>query len=143
MIRPSRETTAFRDHPLAHRIAGKRVLIAEDDADIRKMLRIVLEAVGAVVSEAGSRKQTIAALQASALDAVVLDWNLAGATGDLVLADVTTLSPPFTAPILLISGDERVRASAAHNTLKIAVLVKPFLPIDLVAALGDLLAAAS
>ena len=143
MIRPSRETAAFRDHPLAHRIAGKRVLIAEDDADIRKMLRIVLEAVGAVVSESGSRKQTIAALQASALDAVVLDWNLAGATGDVVLADVATLSPPFSGQILLISGDERVRSSATPDTVKIAVLVKPFLPVDLVAALGGLLAAAS
>jgi DNA-binding response OmpR family regulator len=135
-------TAAFRDHPAARHLVGKHVLIAEDDADIRKMLRIVLEQVGAVVSEAGSAKQTFARLQDGGLDAVVLDWNLAGATGDLIFAEIATLSPPFTAPILVISGDPRVTATAVRGAPRIAVLLKPFLPVDLVADLGALLSAA-
>lgn len=136
-------TAAFRDHPFARRIAGKRVLIAEDDADIRKMLRIVLEAVGAVVSEAGSLKQTIGQLQGAAVDALVLDWNLGGTTGDRIFVEMATLSPPFTGSILVISGDQRVSTAALPETPRTAVLLKPFLPVDLVAALGGLLASPS
>ena len=136
-------TAAFRDHPLARHLVGKHVLVAEDDADIRKMLRIVLEAVSAVVSEAGSPKQTIARLQGASTDVLVLDWNLAGATGERILEDITTLSPPFTGPILVISGDQRVTALTPRDTRKSAVLLKPFLPVDLVAALGGLLAAST
>jgi CheY-like chemotaxis protein len=132
-------TAAFRDHPFARRITGKRVLIAEDDADIRKMLRIVLEAIGAIVSEAGSLKQTIGQLQGAAADAVVLDWNLGGTTGDRMLSEIATLSPPFAGSILVISGDQRVSAAALPETVRTAVLLKPFLPVDLIAALGGLL----
>ena len=133
-------TAAFRDHPSARRIAGKRVLIAEDDVDIRKMLRIVLEAVGAAVAEAGSLKQTIAQLQGATVDALVLDWNLGGTTGDRLFAEIATLSPPFAGSILVISGDQRVSTAAVPETPRTAVLLKPFLPVDLVAALGGLLA---
>jgi DNA-binding response OmpR family regulator len=135
-------TAAFRDHPSGRHLAGRSILLADDDADIRKMLRVVLEAVGAVVSEASSRKQTIARLQDGGVDAVVLDWNLAGMTGERILADISTLSPPFTGPILIISGDQRVEAMAATGAPTIAVLLKPFLPVDLVANLGALLATA-
>jgi DNA-binding response OmpR family regulator len=134
-------TTAFRDHPFSRHLSGKHVLLAEDDADIRKMLRVVLEAVGAVVSEAGSPKETIARMQDD-VDAVVLDWNLAGATGERVLADISDLSPPFSGPILIISGDQRVAAVADRGPLTVTVLLKPFLPVDLVASLGGLLAPA-
>jgi CheY-like chemotaxis protein len=136
-------TAAFRDHPFARRIAGKRVLVAEDDADIRKMLRIVLEAVGAAVSEAGSLKQTIGQLQGVAVDALVLDWNLGGTTGDRIFAEIATISPPFAGSILVISGDQRVSTAALPKTPRTAVLLKPFLPVDLVAALGGLLASPS
>jgi DNA-binding response OmpR family regulator len=132
-------TAAFRDHPFARRLAGKRILIAEDDTDIRKMLRIVLEAVGAVVSEAGSLKQTIGQLQGAAVDALVLDWNLGGTTGDRLFAEIATLSPPFGGSILVISGDQRVSTAALLETPRASVLLKPFLPVDLVAALGGLL----
>jgi len=133
-------TAAFRDHPSSRHLAGKRILVAEDDADIRKMLHVVLEAVGAVVSEAGSPKQTIARVQ-DGVDAVVLDWNLAGATGELVLAEMSCLSPPFSGPVLIISGDQRVTSTAEHGPLRFTVLLKPFLPVDLIASLGGLLAA--
>lgn len=135
-------TAAFRDHPAARHLAGKRVLIAEDDADIRKMLRIVLEAVGAIVAEAGSPKQTIARVQDGSLDAVVLDWNLAGATGERILSEISTLSPPFTGAVLVISGDQRVTEVAERHLPRLAVLLKPFLPVDLVANLGALLTTA-
>lgn len=133
-------TAAFRDHPFARRITGKRILIAEDDADIRKMLRIVLEAIGAVVSEAGSLRQTIGQLQGTGVDAVVLDWNLGGTTGDRIFAEIATLSPPFAGSILVISGDQRVSTTTLPETSQTAVLLKPFLPVDLIATLGGLLA---
>lgn len=131
-------TAAFRDHPFARCIASKRVLIAEDDADIRKMLRIVLEAIGAVVSEAGSLKQTVAQLQGGGVDAMVLDWNLGGITGDRIFAEIATLSPPYAGSILVISGDQRVGTAELPEAVRTAVLLKPFLPVDLVAALGAL-----
>lgn len=132
-------TAAFRDHAFARRIAGKKLLVAEDDADIRKMLRIVLESIGARVSEAGSLKQTIAELQGADVDAVVLDWNLAGTTGDRIFAEIAALSPPFAGAILVISGDQRVGTAPVSNRSRTAILLKPFLPVDLVAALGALL----
>lgn len=144
MTRSSKGTAAFRDHPASHHVAGKRILLAEDDADIRKMLRIVLEAIGAVVSEAGSLAQILDELQASRrADAIVLDWNLAGTTGDRVFAEMAALSPPFAGSILVVSGDQRVGATVRPSGARTAVLLKPFLPVDLVAALGGLLDSSS
>lgn len=131
---------AFGDHPLARHLAGKKILLAEDDADIRKMLRIVLESIGGVVSEAGSLKQLIAELQGTDVAALVLDWNLADTGGERIFADITALSPPFAGAILVISGDQRVGSMALPAAGRTAVLLKPFLPVDLVAALGALLA---
>lgn len=143
MTRSSKGAAAFRDHPASRHVAGKRVLLAEDDADIRKMLRIVLEAVGAVVSEAGSLSQVLAELQAYSVDTIVLDWNLAGTTGDRVFAEISALSPPFAGSILVVSGDQRVSTAVRPSGARTAVLLKPFLPVDLVAALGSLLDSSS
>ena len=73
------------------------------------------------------------------MDGLLLDWNLGGTTGDRIFAEIATLSPPFAGSILVISGDQRVSTAALPETPRTAVLLKPFLPVDLVAALGGLL----
>jgi DNA-binding response OmpR family regulator len=136
-------TAAYSEHPAARRIAGKRILVAEDESDIRKMLRIVLEAVGAIVSEACSATEVLEVLRGSTIDLLVLDWHLGGLSGDRVLSDIAGWKPPFEGRVLVVSGDQRVTGTIAPASTKVSVLIKPFRPVDLVAAIGSLLADAN
>jgi DNA-binding response OmpR family regulator len=127
----------LRDHPAASRLTNKRIVVAEDDGEIRKMLRIVLDGVGAIAVEAASGAAASAAARAARTDAVVLDWHLAGqAAGDLV-AEISAIDAAHPARILIITGDPRVATRLAQSQRGPAVLLKPFLPVDFVVALAD------
>lgn len=60
-------------------LAGKRILIVEDEALIAMMVEDMLAALGAaVVAAAATLEQALAACESVACDAAVLDVNLGG-----------------------------------------------------------------
>jgi CheY-like chemotaxis protein len=130
----------LREHSAAKRLAHATVLVAEDDVEIRAMLRTVLTSVGAVVLESASVADTLVLLRDRSVDAVVLDWHLAGAAGDTVLAALEAIRPGLAKSVLVVTGDPRVEIRPEIAAAGVSgVLLKPFLPIDLVAALADTL----
>jgi two-component system phosphate regulon response regulator PhoB len=60
---------------------GSRVLVIDDDPDIREMVTVMLEAVGLVVSSAGSAEEALARIQEHPFELLVLDWNLPRMSG--------------------------------------------------------------
>jgi two-component system, OmpR family, KDP operon response regulator KdpE len=58
-----------------------RVLVVDDDSQIRRVMRTTLDAQGYEVTEAGSGERALVFLQTEKYDLVLLDINLPGKTG--------------------------------------------------------------
>ncbi len=58
-----------------------RVLLVDDDQDIREVVGAMLDAVGLTVDAATSAEEALERVRAEKFDLVVLDWNLPGMTG--------------------------------------------------------------
>ncbi len=116
---------------------GARILVVEDDAPIRRFLRIALEAEGHVVSEAATAREGIrlAALENPAL--LILDLGLPDADGLTVLRAVREWSQ---LPVLVLSvrSEEAFKVEALDAGAQDYV-TKPFGAGELVARLRALL----
>jgi two-component system nitrogen regulation response regulator NtrX len=88
------------------------VLIVDDEKNIRRTVRMVLEGEGFTVEEAGSAEEALARLPDVSADALLLDVQLQGMSG-LEMLDALRKTPVDPAPIVvMISG---------HGTLADAV----------------------
>jgi len=109
-----------------------RVLLVEDDADLRRALARYLSRQGWTVGEAADTAAALEALGRGSYDAVVSDAQLPGTTG-MALHGQLGVGPRF----VLISGDAgspEVQAFRARTG--VVVLQKPFELEALAAALG-------
>ena len=101
-----------------------RILIVDDEAPIRRFLRVALEAEGYGIIEAGTARQGLAMVAREAPALVVLDLGLPDADGLSVLRDLRGWSQ---GPVLILS----VRADEAGNVEALDAgaqdyVVKPF-----------------
>ncbi|HJQ33563.1 MAG TPA: ATP-binding protein [Pyrinomonadaceae bacterium] len=72
----ARTTTERATSPRSDSLAGRRVLLVEDEPDTRDMLKAVLEAEGASVVAVGSASEAWDALEAAGYDVVVSDIGM-------------------------------------------------------------------
>jgi CheY-like chemotaxis protein len=117
-----------------------RIVIAEDDPDIRRLTAITLRRRGYEVLEASDGDTALALIRSEHPDVAVLDDMMPGLSGvevtRLLAADEATAG----IPVVLASAKgqaselERGLASGAR-----AYVVKPFAPADLAAAVAGCL----
>jgi DNA-binding response OmpR family regulator len=117
-----------------------RILVTEDDPDIRKLIAISLERAGHVVEQAEDGETALAQAQANPPDLIIVDVMMPGITGlevaEVLAADARTA----TVPILMLSARgqahdvDRGLASGAH-----AYVIKPFSPRELVSRVNEML----
>ncbi len=88
-----------------------RILVIDDEAPIRRFLRVALEAEGYGVIEAGTAREGLAMAAREAPALVVLDLGLPDADGLSVLRDLRGWSP---VPVLILSvrADESDKVEA-------------------------------
>jgi signal transduction histidine kinase/ActR/RegA family two-component response regulator len=104
-------------------LSGIRVLVVDDDRDIREVLQFVLESRGALVTLAGSSAEALAALELSMPDVLLSDIAMPGDNGyDLMLEIVARKGEgaPPAAALSAFSGEqdlERARASGFRMQL--------------------------
>lgn len=119
---------------------GAHILLADDEDDLREMMRLVLEAEGFQVTEATTGEEALALAEESAYAAVVLDLQMPGMGGQAAAQLLRARRPEL--PLILCSGwvgdaDEPVlRELRALGQL----LTKPVDPRALVAQLQRLTA---
>ncbi|WP_337841814.1 response regulator [Rheinheimera sp.] len=77
-----------------------RILIIDDEAQIRKMLRIALKSVGYEVIEAETAEVGLAALVRQQPELVILDLGLPDGDGQQLLAEIRTFSQ---VPVMVLS----------------------------------------
>ena len=117
--------------------AGARILVMDDEAQIRRFLAISLRAQGYDVAEAASGREGLEALATRGADLVVLDLGLPDMDGLEVLQDLRTWS---SVPVVVLSvraaEDQKVAAlDAGANDY----VTKPFGVQELSARLRALL----
>lgn len=95
-----------------------RILVVDDDPDIRLILGLQLRRYGWTVREAATGEEALERVRDEDFDAVVLDHRMPGAWGITVARDLRQRG--FTAPILLFSAylGPEVEAEAAELDLR-------------------------
>jgi two-component system phosphate regulon response regulator PhoB len=117
-----------------------RILVVEDEAAIREMVRFTLTRAGFELVEAADGHEAQAHLAAGDVDLVLLDWMLPGESGLDVLARLK--GDPATAklPVIMLtaraeSGDKVVGLEAGADDY----MTKPFSPAELTARIRAVL----
>lgn len=117
------------------------VLVVDDDPDIRMLVAFALEDSGYVVRQAEDGAHALAAIEAGAPDAMVLDVMMPGVDGFGVLRTMRQRGmAPNTRVIILTCKTEERDHLRGWELGADEYLTKPFDPEDLVARLGFLLA---
>jgi len=117
----------------------KRVVIVDDDDEIRELLLRTLPSDGFELLEARDGREALALVERDAPDLLVLDWNMPNVTGGDVLAELARRERRV--PVIVLTADddpERREIAEAHGVA--AFLAKPFSPIELLGAIERLLA---
>jgi PAS domain S-box-containing protein len=131
---PSR---AEPEPPAAAFPAARRILVIEDDADAREMLRVLLETHGYAVEVAEDGPRGIEASRAAGHDAILVDLGLPGLEGFEVVPRLGVHGGrrPYVVAITGSSqpGDRRRAADAGFD----AYVVKPVEPDHLLRLLGE------
>ncbi len=125
------------------------VLLAEDDHAVRRVAARILRNAGFRVFEAGDGRSALAFWRAHAaeVDALVADVRMPRMRGDEFAAAVRAESPHL--PVVLMTGyaEEPTAAGVVPDagqpsSASVRLLAKPFAAADLLARLGEVLAAA-
>lgn len=116
-------------------MAKARILIVEDDRDLREALVTTLELAKFDVREAASGEDALASLARMPVDMVITDVNMPGISGHELLAEIQRLYPGL--PTMLITAYGQIsHAVSAMQAGAIDYLVKPFEPQVLVEAVS-------
>jgi len=114
-----------------------RILIVEDEPQLRGLLRLYLERAGYAVTDAGDGAAALAAFGADGADLVVLDLMLPGMQGEAVLE---ALREAADVPILITSAKRSDAERIAGLRLGADdYLAKPFNPHELTARVAAIL----
>lgn len=105
---------------------GKRVLVVEDDQDVRTIICLILSEAGYNIYEAGNGLEALEALKKRRYDAVLTDYHMPKMDG-LELLDLVQ-AMWRTTPVIVASSDRLLSERAADSLLApaYAVLAKPF-----------------
>jgi CheY-like chemotaxis protein len=131
--------------PVSH-LADLRVLIVDDEADARLLLKTIMEQSGATVRAAASASEAMTALKEFRPDILVSDIGMPQEDGYALLRHVRALSPeeggriPAVALTAYAQEDDRMRALLAGFQVHVA---KPINPPEFVAVIVGLAGVAS
>ncbi len=124
-----------------------RLLLVDDEADIRQMLRDGLIRLGHAVDMAASADEALQLASDNTFDVAIIDYVLPGRRGLELLQELRTLNPFLRA--IIISGQidhDTLRTSDLERQLKERIAADKYLPkptsvADLAAAVDELLKA--
>jgi CheY-like chemotaxis protein len=103
-------------------LAGKWILVVDDDSDVRLMFKLIFESVGYQVSEARNGIAALILIRDSLPDLVVTDMVMPEMDGRELIARVRSDERMANVPILAVTGHPAAREQASGAD---AVLDKP------------------
>ena len=125
---------------MPERSSRRTVLVVEDDAGIRELLRLHLDLAGFTLDEAGDGRLALDRARSSPFDLILLDVMLPGLDGVSVCRAIRNAGPNVDTPILMLTA----RDGESDKVLGLEsgaddYLTKPFGVRELMARIGALL----
>jgi PAS domain S-box-containing protein len=123
-------------------LEGARILMVDDDADTREMVKLMLEQFGADVVTAASASEALSKFQPGRYDAMLADIGMAEVNGYELIARVRALGPekggdvPAIAITAYAGKEDRLRAITSGFQYHLS---KPIEPGELVGAIATLI----
>jgi CheY-like chemotaxis protein len=110
----------------------KRILYVEDEADIRTIAKMALEAVGGFdVLACSSGKEAITAAPAAAADLILLDVMMPGIDGPATLQALRDIPATSATPVIFMTAKVQPGEVAQYKALgALEVIAKPFDPMQ-------------
>jgi CheY-like chemotaxis protein len=118
-----------------------KILLIDDDRQIRRVARMMLERVGHAVTEAADGFEAMRVFTNVWPDVVLLDMRMPGKNGLETLAEIRAVSPAVR--VVLMSGSDETDKTLSESLGKhgrVVHLPKPFVAEDLSAAITAVLA---
>ena len=115
-----------------------RVLLVDDDAALRMLLRTTFEVFDVAVDEAEDAASARRLISGSAPDVVVLDVHMPGMDGLEFCRSLKTDPATDGIAVVMLSGSEGGTATAAEDAGADAAVRKPFSPLQLLAVVEQL-----
>jgi CheY-like chemotaxis protein len=108
---------------VAQRVKARKILVVEDDADVRRVIVECLGLIGYAVTEAGNGSEGLAAIAVSKPDLLVVDYAMPDMTGAEVISKAREMVGDL--PVILATGYADM-AAVERLAGKPAILRKPF-----------------
>ncbi|MFQ4137493.1 response regulator [Nodosilinea sp. PGN35] len=120
---------------------ARRVLIVDDEADIRAIVQAALEELaGWQTLEAASGAEGLRLAQETAIDAILLDISIPDMDGFEIYETLKTHPATADIPVIVLTSKVLARDRARFTALQVAGLItKPFNPITLAQQIAALL----
>jgi diguanylate cyclase (GGDEF)-like protein len=115
-------------------MAGARILIADDDPDLRDILRSILEGAGFTVVERDNGEAALQTIRSEPVDIAILDYMMPGLTGPQICEQLKQDLLLRHLPVIMLTGKSEVQ-DKVHGITSGAddYLLKPFEPQELLA----------
>jgi two-component system, OmpR family, phosphate regulon response regulator PhoB len=112
----------------------KRILIVEDEPQIREMIRYILEPQGYAISEADNAQDARRLLALSPYDLILMDWMLPGRSGLEFTREIKQKGQKSYPPIIMLTAraDESDKVEGLESGAD-DYITKPFSPRELTA----------
>jgi two-component system phosphate regulon response regulator PhoB len=119
---------------------SQKVLVVDDEAAIRELIRLALETAGFQVAEAGHAEEARCELRQNPPDLVLLDWMLPGRSGLELARELKRNSTTRMVPIIMLTakGEEQDKVDALDVGAD-DYITKPFSPRELTARIRAVL----
>ena len=85
--------------------AATRILVVDDEPEIKELVAEVLESRGYTVFTVDSAEEALEAMRRSAFDLVISDLHLTGSSGAMLAADIAREWPALARRMILLTGD--------------------------------------
>ena len=114
-----------------------RILVVDDDPQIRRVMRTTLESQGYEIEEAGSAEKALEFVQSEKYDLILLDINLPGKTGVEACREIrTTSSVPIIMLTIRDASEDKIEALDAGAQ---DYVTKPFTMGEMLARIRSVL----
>lgn len=124
---------------------SKRILIVEDHADIRKLIRMTLEFESFEIHEAASADEGLEMIRQLKPDLLLLDIMMPGQLDGIDLCRIVKSDPSLGRPqvVILTARTQAKDIETGMNAGADAYLLKPFSPLKLIETIDGLDASAA
>jgi len=116
-------------------IRRKRILLAEDQPEVREVIKMLLGLEEYIVTEAGNGREALELFTQGQFDLVITDYAMPMMKGDELARHLKRMAP--SQPVLMITGSDG--ELGVTQALVDVVLNKPFSLAELRRAIGQLL----